>query len=889
MMADNNKVTGNVVSIQRRTAAVGREMCIATGPTVQDNKVTNEAIDWPAFCARLAEPVVTNETIKKYLSADRKTQDRIKDVGYYVFGRFKGRRKKENLEFRDAITLDLDHLKPGWRSGLTGAFKGLTYAIHSTHKHTPEAPRLRQVFPLTRRVTSEEYEPIARKLAQRFDINIYDKTTFQYNRVMHWPSHSRDAEYIHESFGGAWVDPDEILALYDDWTDVDEWPAHDGVHVSHQVQDLAPDPRTKHGWVGAFCRAFSISEAMDKFIPDAYEAGTKGRYSYTGGTTSNGAVTYENDLFLYSHHETDPCSGRLVNAFDMVRLHLYGELDGRTRDDTPIYKKPSYSALVTMLQADPEISRAVAAERAKMLRDEFDAFDLSGEEPEYPMIPASLSDLLGDDEPPKQGVDDLLGLDDDNDSPKVTTGYDPEVDGLPDAITVASAEIIDPQTPEDWEAQLAVERSGLFCNTLSNVALILAYDDEWGHNVRFNEFGRFHAMTKPLAHRSKREFASEGARVNGSVFSDRDVPQVKLMLEKKYGMVKIPTEMVFGAVELVGTKNRFHPVLSYFSSLPAWDGKPRMESLLIDYLGAADNEYTRAVTRKVLCAAINRVKNPGSKWDYLLILEGLQGVRKGMFLSTLSKNPSWFAEGLGRDLGEKAVENMMAKWICELPEGEGLINRRSDDELKAFLSRSVDRMRPKYGRVALDFPRQCIFVMTTNRYQYLTDDTGHRRFWPVRCDMKRVGRATVDIAKLSREVDQIWAEALVYWAKGEQLWLDPHLEAMAQAEQSMREMDDGLSGRIDTWLNEAVAPGQDGGEFDAPSGVYAVRNYTCVRQIWSECFGETETKLTRLWSNQIHEAMNRLSGWEYRPDIRKDFEGYGRQRCFVRIGSGVEP
>jgi putative DNA primase/helicase len=881
-MATNNQVKGNVVSLPQRIAATGRVLHIATGPTVQDNKVENEQIDWPQFCERLASPVVTNETIKKYLNADRKTQDRIKDVGYYVFGRYKGRRKKENLEFRDAITLDLDHLTPDWQDDMELSFNGFTYAVHSTHKHTPEKPRLRQIFPLTRRVTSEEYEPIARRLAAMFDIDIYDRTTFQYNRVMHWPSHSRDAEYVCLTYQGAWVDPDQILAGYQDWTDIDQWPAHEGVHVSHKVSDKAPDPRAKHGWVGAFCRAFSISEAMDRFIPGVYEEGSGGRYTYTGGTTSNGAVTYDNDLFLYSHHESDPCSGRLVNAFDMVRLHLYSELDKRTREDTPIHKHPSFAALVNLLQTDLELSQAVAAERAKMLRDEFDEFDsLAGNDQDYD-LDKSLDDLLSLDP-----VDDLLALED-NDAPRVITGYDPELDDLLDTcevVAIASAQIPDPETPEGWEGQLAVERSGMFSNTLGNVATILNYDDEWGHNIRYNEFGRFHVITKKLPHRSKRDFSTEGVRVNGSAFTDRDVPQVKLMLERRYAMTKVSTDMVFQAVELVGNRNRFHPVLSYLSQLPKWDGRPRVETLLVDYLGAPDNEYTRAVTRKVLCAAINRVKNPGSKWDYLLILEGLQGVRKGMFLATLAKNPSWFAEGLGRDLGEKAVENMSAKWICELPEGEGLINRRSDDELKAFLSRSTDRMRPKYGRVAMDYPRQSIFIMTTNRYQYLTDHTGHRRFWPVRCDMTRVGRSTVDITKLAREVDQIWAEALVYWTRGEQLWLEPHVEAMAQHEQSLREMDDGLSDRIQEWLDAPVnaAMSGDGADFDEVKG--ELKTYTCVREIWCECFGEAESKLTRLWANQISEAMGRLKGWSYRPDVRKAFPGYGRQRCFVRIGS----
>jgi len=891
-MADNKNVGGSVVPL-RRTAAVGRDLSLATGTTVKDNAVTNSTTTWPEFCTLLRDPVVTNESVKKYHSLDRATQDRIKDVGYYVFGKYSGVRKKENLQYRDAITLDLDHCpEHDWQADIEHAFSGMAFALHSTHKHTPAAPRLRQVFPLTRRVTSEEYEPIARKLADRYKIDIYDKTTFQYNRVMHMPSCSKDGEYVFEVYSGKWVDPDAILAEYDDWTDIEQWPAHEGGHVGHLVGEKAPDPRAKQGWVGAFCRAYSISEAMDQFIPQAYSRGSKGRYSFTGGTTSNGAVTYDNDLFLYSHHETDPCSGRLVNAFDMVRLHLYGELDKRTREDTPIFKKPSYAALITQLQADPELSKAVAVERAKMIREDFDGFeDAPGAAEEYELgTPArddgGIEDLLG-----SNGVDDVLGASDFEDGrpdlDSVTTGFDPEEDfddllgGHVDiGMRIDSARITNPVSPSDWEVQLSMDKHGRFTKNLHNVSLIMAYDDEWGHNIRYNEFGGFHVLTKPVGHRSKKDFSTETARVNGSIFADRDVPQVQLMLERKWGLEGVSKEMVFGSVEITGTKNRFHPVLQYLSRLPTWDGVPRVETLLVDYLGAEDTEYTRNVTRKVLCAAINRIKNPGSKWDYMLILEGLQGVRKGMFLSALAKNPSWFAEGIGRDLGEKAVENMAAKWICELPEGEGMVNRRSDDELKAFLTRSVDRMRPKYGRVAIDYPRQCIFIMTTNRHEYLTDSTGHRRFWPVRCEMSKIGRSTVDISTLTRNIDQIWAEALVYWLKGENLWLDPAVEALAKEEQAMREIDDGLAGRIEAWLDAEVDD-----DFDT---VLKPRDKTCVREIWAECFGEPEIRLTRLWSNMIVEAMNKLARWKYLPLRRDRFDAFGQQRVFVRRGSAED-
>jgi hypothetical protein len=841
------------------------------GGTVTSNKIDNTSTTWAAFTAALRKPVVTTETYKKYMGLDKDTQDRIKDVGYYVFGRYSTKtRKKENLESRDAITLDLDHLTGSeWIDGLATAFNTWTYALHSTHKHSPEKPRLRQVFPLTRPVNGEEYEAVARKLASLYNIDYYDKTTFQFTRVMHYPSHSVDGEYVYKENKGVWVDPDTILALYTDWTDITQWPAHNGQTLIHHVKERAPDPRSKSGWIGAFCRAYSISDAMDLFIPDVYSQGTAGRYTYLGGTTSNGAVTYDNDTFLYSHHESDPCSGRLVNSFDLVRLHKFGALDKKSREDTPVHKRPSYIAMLTMIEADPELKKDVARERAQMITDEFDNVDLSGQD-----------DILDDPAEENTGTHSQIvtgteETDDAEDDQSDILGGPPDL-----SVKIASAAIVNPQTPPDWESTLDVDKRGMYTDTLSNISKILAFDPEWGHNIRFNEFGRYHVLTRRVAHRNKRDFLLESSRVNGSIFTDRDVPQIKLMLERKYSLQKIPTETVFAAVEVVGTKNRFHPVLAYFKSLPKWDGVPRAETLLVDYLGAEDNEYTRAVTRKFLCGAINRIKIPGSKWDYMLILEGLQGIRKGMFLSTLAKNSSWFCEGLGRDLGEKAVENMTAKWICELPEGEGLVTRRNDEEVKAFVTRTTDRMRPKYGRVAQDYPRQCVFVMTTNRQHYLTDATGHRRFWPVRCDMSRTGQRTVNIAQLANHIDQIWAEALLYWQNGEQLWLDPRVNAMAEKEQEKRELDDGLASRIAVWLDN---PGKAGEFEDASSpSIAPPKDYTCVREIWVDCFGEPEIKLNRLWSNQIHEAMTKMVGWDYEPGIRYNYPGLGRQRSFIR-------
>lgn len=803
--------------------------------------------------AKLRQPVVTSETFSEYMAMGPDEQDNIKDVGYYVFGHYlNGVRKRVNLPYVDAIVLDLDHCDTDWDFDLPMAFDGIQFALHSTHKHSPNAPRLRQIFPLTRRVTPDEYEPIARMLATKYDIEVYDKTTFQFSRVMHWPSHAVDGEYICEEYPGAWLDPQKILAEYQDWADVQQWPRHADVNNVRAPHSKAPDPCEKPGWVGAFCRTYPISAAIEQFLPEVYSWTGDTRLTYNAGSTTDGAEVYE-DKFLYSHHESDPCSQRLVNSFDLVRLHLHGHLDDKEPDDTPISKLPSHTAMAYMLDNDPEfldVKIELARDTAQRGQSEFD--DITDEDDDTglpPELPAVQGGYLG--------------------GATVATRH---------GVTVPRAAMTNRVPPKGWEASLVVDQHGKFMKTLTNVVTIMKYDPTWGFNVRFNKFAQSHVVTRTLPHHV---VIGDHHLVNGDLFTDRDVSQIKLYLEKQYNLTNIAVDMIWHAVEIVGTEHAFHPVLNYFEKLPVWDGTPRLDTLLIDYLGAPDTPLVRAVTRKTLCGAINRIKFPGSKWDYLLILEGLQGVRKGLFLRTLAKNDSWFAEGIGRDLGDKATENMMSKWLIELPEGEGMMasNKLSVDDIKAFISKQTDRMRPKYTRVAQDFPRQCVFIATTNQYEYLSDGTGNRRFWPVRCGIK----GQVDIDRLEQEIDQVWAEAIYRWNQGEKLWLTGNLEAELEVQHDERMKDDGLAGKIQAWLEEPIQH-----EFESSTGEDEYRDITCVRQIWVECMGEPEGRINRAQTEHVVSALKKIPGWDWRPGTVRKFTGYGRQKAFIKLDTAED-
>ena len=276
----------------------------------------------------------------------------------------------------------MDHPPADWRDAITNAevLRDVAWFYYSTHSHSPEKPRVRLVVLLDRVCDGEEYEALSRKVAELIGIDWFDDTTHQATRLMYWPSAAKDGEYLFAEFGGDPLPVDDMLALYADWRDMFEWPvssreADKGRKlVERHAKKLQEDPTTKKGVIGAFCRVYGISGAIAEFIPDAYSEGTMpGRYSFAGGTTINGAVAYD-DKWLYSHHESDPVSGREVNAFDLVRLHRFGEQDAEAKPGTPTNRLPSYQAMMDFAAALP----AVKKDNLKSLAADFDGVDTGG-------------------------------------------------------------------------------------------------------------------------------------------------------------------------------------------------------------------------------------------------------------------------------------------------------------------------------------------------------------------------------------------------------------------------------------------------------------------------------------------------------------------------------
>lgn len=363
-----------------------RKLQISTAGSRKATHWPKSTIMWSEFVDRLKNPVRSTETLEQYLAYSKAQQDELKDVGGFVGGTFAGdRRKASYVEGRDLITLDLDNIPTGQTEDILKRVNGLGCAavIYSTRKHAGFAPRLRIIVPVDRTATADEYEPAARKLAALIGIEFCDPTTFEASRLMYWPSCSADGVYVYEVYDNPFCSLDGLLGMYGDWRDITSWPQVPGTDaVERRRLAKQEDPTTKRGIIGAFCRTYTITQAMEKFIPGMYEeTDVSGRYTYTGGHTAGGAIVYDGDMFLYSHHATDPCSGQLVNAFDLVRLHMYGDKDDESKEGTPVNKLPSFATMSRLAVSDRSVADLIAKEKFEAAREAFSAPDQQDQQP----------------------------------------------------------------------------------------------------------------------------------------------------------------------------------------------------------------------------------------------------------------------------------------------------------------------------------------------------------------------------------------------------------------------------------------------------------------------------------------------------------------------------
>ena len=235
------------------------KLFISTGNSRMEKRWNGREMELEEFVGRISTTIRTSETVEQYRKLSKAKQDDIKDVGGFVLGKLKGgRRKKDCVVFRSALTLDMDYATADIPEQIE-LFFDFRCLIYSTHKHTPESPRLRLIIPLSRTVTPDEYTAAARKVAEDIGMELFDDTTYEPSRLMYWPSTSADGEFVFRDIEGEILNPDEVLARYKDWRDSSEWPvsSRQQAVVQREVKKQA-DPLEKDGVIGAFCRTYDI-------------------------------------------------------------------------------------------------------------------------------------------------------------------------------------------------------------------------------------------------------------------------------------------------------------------------------------------------------------------------------------------------------------------------------------------------------------------------------------------------------------------------------------------------------------------------------------------------------------------------------------------------------
>lgn len=318
-------------------------------------------------------------------------------------------------------------------------------------------------------------------------------------------------------------------------------------------------------------------------------------------------------------------------------------------------------------------------------------------------------------------------------------------------------------------------------------------------------------------------------------------------------------EDVLEAVLTLARENPVHPVRDYLAGL-AWDGVPRIDSLLVKYSGAMDNAYVRAIGAKALIAAVRRVRQPGCKFDNVIVLEGAQGCGKSSFVKSLSPNVEWFSDSpIGNTESKDAPLSLQGRWIIELGE-MSVLSKSGVEALKAFVSSSIDHVRRPYGRLHEELRRQCIFIGTTNQAAYLKDQTGNRRFWPVKVGM-------IDLEALAADRDQLWAEAASREAAGELLFLPQELWDVAAIEQEERVAEDPWADILRDYLDRKEM--WNGSEVEQVEPLDRVHSTTLLTDV----LGIRKSDLTAAQSQRLKIVMEKYLGWKHKPNLRAGEDG----------------
>lgn len=768
---------------------------------------------WEGFLERLGKEVRSPESMREFDRLDRTARANLKDVGGYMAGELSGaRRLKSAVLSRSMITLDVDYADGLFPVEFDTRFPGVAAVIYNTRSDRETSRRFRLIVPFAEEVQdAAQYEAAARKMAELLGIDLFDPTTFQAERMMYWQSLSSDQPKVFEVFEGEPISAEYLLSLYgnnEEWRDIRNWAFKSDQEKETRAivsKAMAQNPREKAGLVGAFCRAYSVPAAIEKYLSDVYEiAPGNDRYTYKAGHSVGGMIVFD-DLFCFSYHSTDPISdGHAYNAYDLVRVHKFGHLG----------KGDSTKAMNKLVCED------------------------------------------------KDCVKDLITPDADLD----------DFDDYGDAVKSDSTEEV---TELVWD----LDGKGNKQVTVNNFVNAFKSDPLLNGLLAYDMLKETIVFTRP-------SFTAKGSK-KGDLANDTDISIIKGRIERMHGIYN--DAKLNDAIEQVSSDNAFHPIKLYLESL-TWDGVPRIDTFLVEYMGAEDNAYTREAFRKMLLAAVTRIYEPGRKFDTALVFYSEQGVGKSTLIQRLSKG--WFNDSLTNLSGKESYEAIQFAWLVELAELSAL--RKSDVEaVKNFISKREDTYRGAYARRVKTHKRQCVFFGSTNDDEFLKDATGNRRFFPVGVKRTRKTRLIFE-PEFDAIVDQLWAEAMEGYMLGEALTLSDEAEAIAGGTREEFTERTPIQGLIEEYLDRLfpadyedrfLAQRLDFLNGDLGEEGTETKNSFSLIELWTEALGRRKDEYTVVKARELSNAVKALKGWKRDKQARQKI--YGPQVIYRRVGADI--
>jgi putative DNA primase/helicase len=430
----------------------------------------------------------------------------------------------------------------------------------------------------------------------------------------------------------------------------------------------------------------------------------------------------------------------------------------------------------------------------------------------------------------------------------------------------------------EWMEEMEVDKLGNYLPTINNIVLVLENDPGLKNCFRLNEFEHRETIAKDLPWRKvgKRD----------TYMTDTDASNLRHYLELIYGINSVLK--IDDALAIVQRRHMYHPVREYLEACE-WDDIKRAETIMIRYLGAADTDYIKGVTRKWLLACVTRIMEPGCKFDELIVIVGDQGIGKSTLIRKLGGK--WFSDSFTTVQGKDALEQLQGAWIIEMPELSAM-RKAEVEQVKHFTGKQEDRFRVAYGKRIENFPRQCIFAGTTNNENFLKDLTGNRRFWPITTDMERATENLFN--QLDKDtVKLIWAEVMTWYMMGEHLHLEGLLKMDAEEVVKLHMELDERIGALQVYLDTPVPSAwpdlniyarraflQSDAEDIVEQGT-VIRNQICAAEVWCELLNGSMKDLNTFSTKDVHGLLRRIEGWSFTGNYKR-VPIYGRQKIYIR-------